>query len=134
MDEEIVTLGSIQNLTYIICSEKQKAISCILVFGVKCIFKIVSSTHQKSQKRVRTDTVLKENLAFFNEHKADVLTTAHKELLILVGMSVCGFIVGFPVASLPPGSQHRINWAQLQGQALYQKSPVWGCAEVNKKK
>lgn len=93
-----------------------------------------NSVIQKSQKRVRTDTVLKENLAFFNEHKADVLTTAHKELLLLVGMSVCGFIVGFPVASLPPGSQHRINWAQLQGQALYQKSPVWGCAEVNKKK
>lgn len=87
----------------------------------------------KKPRKARTDTVLKENLAFFNEHKADVLTTAHKELLLLVGMSVCGFIVGFPVASLPPGSQHRINWAQLQGQALYQKSPVWGCAEVNKK-
>lgn len=43
-----------------------------------------------------------------------MLTTAHNELVPFVGMSVRGFIVGFPVAALPPGSQHRTNWSSCR--------------------
>lgn len=72
----------------------------------------------KIQKYLQKVPLQRVRLVSLMKYKAHT-----KNCQLRTRLSVCGFIVGFLVVPLPPGTLHHINVAQLQGQTLQQKFP-----------